>query len=119
MTKTILYVIFVASAFLFTWAEFLLTGEFQVSYGFALTHGFVVILLALWWLRLDAEQGHKSGALLKVFVVVLAPLAFAVHLFRTRGFRQGFISVFAMVGLLVLFWGSDALAQYTIQFTQP
>ena len=115
MTKPVLYIFFVASAFAFVLAEFLATGIFKAFGPFPLAHGLFVAMLALWWLRLDADAGHPSGPLLKVFAITLAPLALAFHFFRSRGFKRGTVATAAMLGLLVLFRLSGELGAYTVR----
>lgn len=115
MTKPVLYILFVASAFAFVLAEFLATGTFKAFGPFPLAHGLFVAMLALWWLRLDADAGHPSGPLLKIFTIALAPLALAFHFFRSRGLKGGAVATAVMLGLLVLFRLSGELGVYAVQ----
>ena len=115
MTKPRLYILFVTSIFVFTLTEFFVTGTIGVFGPFPFANGVLIAILALWWLRLDAEDGHPSGYILKVFTVVFVPLPLMYHLFRTRGFKKGIVAIVAMIGLLVLFSLSGRAGEYVVQ----
>ncbi len=119
MTKPFLYVLFVGSAFLFSVTEFLATGAVQPYSLFSVVHVFVLALLVLWWLRLDAGDGHRSGPLMKVLAISFPPISLPAHFFRTRGAKGGFMATAGMLGLIFLFGVSGALGEYAIEIIYP
>jgi len=119
MTKLLLNSLFVCSAFVFAITEFLVTGTVQPFGPFAIAHIFILALLVLWWLRLDAEAGHSSGPLTKVFAIIFPPIALPVHFFRSRGAKGGFVATAGMIGLVFLFGISGVLGEYAAQLMRP
>jgi hypothetical protein len=110
LNKNRIYILFVASAFLFTIAEVAITGKLTTMGNFTLLQGLFVSFLAFWWLRFDAQEGHLSGPFIKALAIFFSPLAISIHLFRTRGFKKGIIANLGMLGLLFLFGLSGVLA---------
>jgi hypothetical protein len=67
--------------------------------------GVPILVLGVWWCFVDAEErGDRISMLRKWLLVLLFPVGFAIHVFRTRGVR-GFITlgyVLLLVGMMGL-----------------
>src|SRR5713226_9149564 len=93
-----LFVILVAT-FLFGLLNVIFTGKLSIPTSWKLTEQLLLVMLIYWWYYLDKTQRTmRTGPLLNIGVVALPIVAIPVYLFRSRGFKSGFVSFLLFIG---------------------
>ena len=78
---------------------------------------FLSLFLLFYWYHLDAIQhSYRRSVFLNISVILIAALAMPYYLFRSRGFKKGFIATIGFFALIVLFSYITVGGQYATYY---
>ena len=92
--KTLALALMAAVSFAFPLAERIVTGQVEMLSTFGLVETLVSVVLLFWWYHVDkAERGYHAGRLMNGGMLIAALIAMPIYFVRTRGWRQGGITI--------------------------
>jgi hypothetical protein len=78
------------------------TGGVEMLSTYGLVETAVSIVLLFWWYHVDkAERGYTAGRLMNAGVLVLAAIALPIYFLRSRGWKQGGLTI-ALAAIFLL-----------------